>query len=111
MPPAARPPIAPEHSDTWGKQVSAYRYLLAYLLAEAGLVEARSHAIDALGAKLAVMEGCQLGVFSGDDQARVTVEEELADATQGYRTARPALKHIMDSIARWGQRQRVRAPA
>ena len=79
----------------------------ALTAAQASLAaDTRSRVSEALVAKLAVMKGCRLGVFSGEEQARITVEEELADAKQGYRTARLALKHAMDGIAGWGERVR-----
>jgi hypothetical protein len=73
---------------------------------EAAMAEARSRVIAALGAKLAVLEGYKLAIFSGDEQARAHVESECADATQAYGTARLALKQAMDAIAGWGQRVR-----
>jgi Plasmid replication region DNA-binding N-term len=74
---------------------------------EAEIADARSRAIEALGAKLAVLEGYRLGVFTGDEQARAHVEGEVQDATQAYQAARVALQHAMEGIAGWGQRVRA----
>jgi hypothetical protein len=88
-------------------QASLQAKMDALPIVEAAMAEARRRVIEALGARLAVLEGYKLGVFNGDEQARAHVESEVQDATEAYRTDRLALQHAMEGIAGWGQRVRA----
>jgi hypothetical protein len=100
-------PVCEAEEALAAAQASLQAKMDALPIVEAAMADARSRAIEALGAKLAVLEGYRLGVFSGDEPARAHVESEVQDASAGYRTARLALKHAMDGISGWGQRVRA----
>jgi hypothetical protein len=70
-PPVADPVIEAKEALIQAQQ--AFQAKIDLLPRIEAAAEVRSRVIEALGAKLAVMEGCRLGVFTGDDQARVHV--------------------------------------